>query len=322
MKKYVLLFSDFGIDDMVAIIYALFDEEIEIIGVVADYGNVSKEDAVRNAAYLQQLTGITDIPVFGGADLPLTGESPEYFPEVHGLEGLGPIIPEDIPLPSFENFYEINTLIEKYKNQVIIVNVGRLSSLATAFILYPELMKSVKEFYIMGGAFQSPGNITPIAEANFYGDPYAANIIINKSPKPVFIIPLDVTSGAIITPEMVNQLDQHYQKTQSKIGLLVKPMVDYYYEFYKKRDPQISGSPLHDLLTLWAVSSKSIIQYEEVPVKVVVNTGPSFGQSIGDFRRTVEKEDYQRHNVARNFDYQQFIKNFFETMKNSSGETS
>lgn len=322
MVKKILFFSDFGVDDFVAAIYAYFDEELEIVGVVADYGNVSKEDAVRNAAFLQEITGIEDIPVFGGADLPLTGDSPQFFPEIHGLEGLGPIIPDNIIDATFENFDEIKLLIEKYKGEIIIVNVGRLSSLATAFILYPELMKNVKDFYVMGGAFQAPGNVTPVAEANFYGDPYAVNIVLTRAPKPIYIIPLDVTSGAIVTPEMINTLHEHYKNSNDQVGLIVKPMVDFYYNFYKKRDPEISGSPLHDVFTFWAATSQAEITYKEVPVTVVVNRGPAFGQSIGDFRRSVEKADYSRHHVAIQFNYVKFIQSFFDSMKNRKEATS
>src|SRR5690554_5127216 len=91
-RKNVLLFSDFGIDDFVAVIFAFFSEDINIVGIVADYGNVSREDAVRNAAYLSELTG-EDPPIFSGAVLPLTGDVPVFYPDVHGVEGLGPIIP-------------------------------------------------------------------------------------------------------------------------------------------------------------------------------------------------------------------------------------
>ena len=178
-----------------------------MVGIVADYGNVSRKDALRNAAFLQDVTGVTTIPTFGGAVLPLTGERPVYYPEVHGFEGLGPINPQmEVNPDLFENFNEIVPLIEEYENNLIIVNIGRLSSLATAFILYPNLMKKITDFYIMGGAFNFPGNVTPVAEANFYGDPYAAKILINEAPKKLHIIPLNVTMSAIITPSIINTL--------------------------------------------------------------------------------------------------------------------
>ncbi|WP_442594227.1 nucleoside hydrolase [Neobacillus sp. D3-1R] len=314
--KNVLFFSDFGVDDNVAIIYSFFTEEINIVGVVADYGNVSKQDAVRNAEYIQKLTGRKDISVFGGAEIPLTGESPTYYPEVHGLEGFGPFIPDLELTDQFENFEGIKGLIEKYKNDIIIVNVGRLSSLATAFILFPSTMKLVKEFYIMGGAFLTPGNVTPVTEANFFGDPYAANIVINFAPKKLHIVPLDITKSAIVTPALVEKLNKHYEATKNKVGLLVKPMVDYYFKFYKTTDPNISGSPLHDVLTLWAITTNAKISYTEAPTKIIVNTGNAFGQSIADFRETPNKVDWPIHKIALQFDYQSFIQDFYKSMTN------
>lgn len=317
MAKKVLFLSDFGIDDNIAILYAFFNKEIEIVGVVADYGNVSKQDALRNAAYLQRLTGRHDVPVFAGAELPLTGDPPEYVPEVHGVAGLGPIIPNIIVDDTLENFHGIQEIIEKNLDEIIIVNVGRLSSLAAAFILYPGTMKKVKDFYIMGGVFHEPGNVTPVAEANFFGDPYAANIVITQARAPIKIIPLNVTSGAIVTPALINELDVYYQSIGSKVGSIVKPMFDYYYKFYKQRNPELTGAPLHDVLTLWALLNEEKIVYRKVPVKIVVNRGEAFGQSIGDFRNTNSKAKFPVHQVAVSFHYPDFIKDFFITMKNS-----
>ncbi|MEH7393123.1 nucleoside hydrolase [Bacillus sp. JJ1474] len=316
--KNVIIFSDYGIDDIVAMLFAYFCQEINIVGIVADYGNVSRKDAIRNAAYLQEVTGIKNIPIFGGAELPLTGEMPEYVPEVHGLEGLGPIVPNlDVIENLFENFYEVKFLIDKYKHNITIVNIGRISSLATAFILSPRIMEQVNDYYIMGGAFYVPGNVTPIAEANFFGDPYAARILINNSHKKIHLFPLDVTMSAIITPAIIDSLHQYYLSTNNKIGLLVKPMVDYYYSFYQKSNPGISGSPLHDVLSLWALLESSEIKYAEVPIQVVVEKGIAFGQSIGDFRKKpdLQSKDYKIHKVAVQFNYSAFIKSFYDIMR-------
>jgi purine nucleosidase len=316
-KKKVLFISDFGIDDAIAVIYGYYHEEIEIVGFVSDYGNVSKENALRNVKYLQQLTGIADIPIIGGATSALTGQKPVYYPEVHGEVGLGPLVPDNSYNNDTisENFYEINEIINKYEGEISIFSAGRLSSLATAFILYPDTMKKVKEFFVMGGAFNVPGNITPLAEANFYSDPYAVNLLVQLAPKKVHIIPLDVTQFAILTPEMIDLLDRHFQESNDKIGQIIKPMADYYYKFYKTTYPKISGGPLHDLFALWALADGQKVEYEEVPVKISISPGSTFGQSAGDFRKSPEKADWPIHKVAMRFNYQQFIKDVFATLR-------
>jgi purine nucleosidase len=315
--KNILFFGDFGIDDMVALLYGYYSDEINIVGIVAEYGNVPKEDAVRNALFFQELTG-TNVPIISGADLPLTGKSPTFYPDIHGIEGLGPIVPNVEISDVFENFFEVVNIIEQYGSELIIVNTGRLSSLSTMLILYPDLIQNVKNIYIMGGAFFVPGNVTPVAEANIYGDPYAANLVLNDRLSPVHIIPLNVTKDAILTPDMVNELHSYFVRVNDPVGKYIKTMVDYYYNFYKENDPTIIGSPLHDLLTLWAVTDESEIHYESVPVKVVVQEGDAFGQTIGDFRKTKEKESYPIHKVAVSFDYQRYIQQIFQTFMSKS----
>jgi purine nucleosidase len=168
----------------------------------------------------------------------------------------------------------------------------------------------------MGGAFGVPGNITPAAEANIYGDPFAANIVLQLSPKPVYIVPLDVTKYAIFTPQMINDLDRYFKQTGDKAGTIIKPLVDYYQKFYKKTYPAITGSPLHDLLAIWALKPDAGMEFVQVPVKIEVHIGTAFGQSTGDFRESSEKEDWKIHNVAVNFDYRNFIEDVFQAFKN------
>jgi purine nucleosidase len=154
-KKKVLLFGDFGIDDSIALFYIWFRKEIEVVGIVADYGNVSREKVLRNINYLKYMSGQIDIPVFAGASIPLTGIEPQYFPDVHGPEGLGPIIPDiplDVKLPI--NYIEdLVTIIKPDIADITLVTLGRLSSLASIFIWQLEEMCLFKEIIVMGGAF-------------------------------------------------------------------------------------------------------------------------------------------------------------------------
>ena len=180
---------------------------------------------------MKYISGRKEIPVFLGASVPLTGILVQYFPEVHGKVGLGPIIPPEIPYPIYP-MNDIYKIINSNLDDLTIINLGRLSSLATSFILNLEAMRNVKEYICMGGAFL-PRNVTAVAEANFYADPYAANLILQHA-KNLTIIPLNVTQHAIVTPEMVQQIDAFHRNTQDLAGLIIKPMLDYYYNFYSK----------------------------------------------------------------------------------------
>lgn len=309
LVKKVLLFGDIGIDDTVALIYASLTEEIEIVGIVADYGNVSRDKAVSNIYYLLKVFNFPPgIPVIRGAEVPLTGEQPTFYPEIHGEHGLGPIIPDDNHDIQIENFLDIVNIIEKNKDELTIVNIGRLTSLATMFILYNDLMSSVKEFYIMGGAFWIPGNITTVAEANFHGDPYAANIVL-KYAENMTIFPLNATRKAIVTPGMVDYID-HFGKAK-----IFKSLMEFYTRFYQERDPSLQGSPIHDALTLMGTVVPEIFTFETYPV-IVVNDleGPARGQSIADNRPYPERSEEKSHRIAFDINYDIFFHNFLSIM--------
>ncbi|WP_433772108.1 nucleoside hydrolase [Bacillus wiedmannii] len=310
MQKKVLLFTDLGIDDAFAILYTFFREDIQLVGIVADYGNVSREKAIWNINYLKYIAGRQEIPVFLGASVPLTGIAVKAFPEVHGEAGLGPIIPPQINLPVYP-MHDIYQVIESYLENITIINLGRLSSLATAFVLNLPKMREVKEYICMGGAFFYPGNVTAVAEANFFADPYAANLIV-KHAKNLTIIPLNVTQNAIVTPEMVQQIDAFHQHTQDPAGLLIKPMLDYYYNFYSKSNPGIQGSPMHDFVTIWYLLNRDAVQISKVPIKIIPDQGEGFGQSIADFRFTTNP-DYSIHNIAFQFNYERFKQDILDT---------
>lgn len=312
----MLVFGDIGIDDTIALIYAYFNDEIDVVGVVADYGNVSRKKAIANVQYIRDLFGISEeINVIAGAEAPMSIEKPKYVPEIHGEYGLGPIIPPIANNDTInENFFEVVKIIEKYEGELIIVNIGRLTSLATMFILYRDLMKNIKSYYIMGGAFWVPGNITAVSEANFQGDPIAAEIVLNFAHN-VTIIPLNVTEKAIVTPEMVNYI--HYMGNTQ----IVKPMLDFYYDFYKKRNPAVQGSPMHDALTLMATIHEDMFTFRTLPVQIVKAKDDLVekGQSIADIRPYVnlEEEPKKKQRIAFDLDYKKFYIDFMSIM---SGE--
>ncbi|WP_029197618.1 nucleoside hydrolase [Paenibacillus alginolyticus] len=102
----------------------------------------------------------------------------------------------------------MKSILERYHGELIIVDVGRLTSLAMAMMLYGDLIKKVKGYYIMGGAFLVPGNVTPVAEANFAGDPVAADLIMRHDGGPISLFPLNVTNKAIVTPSMSDSINR------------------------------------------------------------------------------------------------------------------
>ncbi|KGX92033.1 inosine-uridine preferring nucleoside hydrolase [Pontibacillus halophilus JSM 076056 = DSM 19796] len=310
MGKKVLFFADFGIDDVLALVYAFFEEEIDIVAVVTGYGNIPRENAKRNALFIRSLANAEHIPIIEGASKPYTGKVPDYVPEIHGDYGLGPFIPSEASQQGrIEDFHYVRTLFHQYEeDDIYVVNVGRLSSLATFFVLYPEYRERIKDVYIMGGAFLSPGNVTPVAEANIHGDPYAAHFILTVG-KPMFIVPLNVTQYAYLPNETAEYIKQYCPNPIIK--QLFKPMFDYYFNFYKSKSTEpLPGPPLHDVLALWSIIAGRSVTFNKAPVKVVTQEGEAFGQTIGDFRQVKDKADYPAHYVAIGVDYPTFLNRF------------
>src|SRR5699024_1226271 len=169
----------------------------------------------------------------------------------------------------------------------------------------------VNEYYIMGGAFWVPGNVTAVSEANFYGDPIAANIVFTNA-KNVSIIPLNVTEHAIATPQMVDYINQAAQGSR-----LVKPLLDYY---YKKKNSAVLVSTLHDILTLIAVLKYDLLTYYTLPIHIIQSlNGSDRGQSIADIRPFVDLENEfpetsKKHLIALELNYQVFYMDYMSVM--------
>jgi purine nucleosidase len=315
LKKKVMLFVDTGIDDAVALIYALLHPQIDVVGIVSGYGNVEQEKVLRNVYYILNLAKREEIPIISGATGPLSGDILTYYPEIHGPEGLGPIMPpvKEGSIRELSNFDTIFTIIDRYKNDLYIMNLGRLTSLALAYLISPETMGMVKKINIMGGAFLVPGNVTSVAEANFYGDALAASLVMDKAER-VSLFPLNITNTALLTPDMVNYIDAYGAK---KISKLVKPMIDYYYKSYQKLVPGIQGSPLHDVVPLSAMIQPDICRYVKKRVKVETIGNQTKGMSVADFRPPLEndaKVESNLQSIAMSLNYQSFIDDVIQTL--------
>ena len=306
ITKKILLFGDPGIDDSLAIMFAMLDSEIELVGIVTSYGNVTKEQATANAAYLVQLAGRSDIPIIPGASKPVQEGYVPVYPEIHGMNGMGLIqIPSNFQYHIYP-FDTIRIIIERYRNELIIVDTGRSTTLATVFNLFPDQIKMVHSFYVMGGAFFVPGNATALAEANFYGDPTSSNFVV-KNAHNLTITPLNVTQFAVLTQDMVDAISKNKKNVYASV---MGPIFKYYYEFYKKSVPGIPGAPIHDLLTIMVVKNPTIVDYIHYDATVIESTEAE-GMSYIDYRPTSKKG---KTKIAVNLHYEEFIKEFNKVM--------
>nr|WP_285853679.1 nucleoside hydrolase [Oceanobacillus luteolus] len=300
-----MLFCDPGIDDSLAIMYAMLEPEIELVGIVTSYGNVTKEQATANAAYLLQLAGRNDIPIIPGASQPVQQEGIAFYPEIHG-KGIGPIRPPSHLQYQIYPFDTIRSIIEKYRDELIIVDTGRSTTLAYVMVLFHDCINMIHSYYVMGGAFFVPGNATALAEANFYGDPKSSNFVLNFAHN-LTITPLNATQFAILTPELVDAISNNANNFYASMMI---PVFEYYYEFYKKSVPGIPGAPIHDLLTVMLVTNPAICDYIYYDANVIEDIGAE-GMSYIDIRPTSEAG---KTRIAVHLHYDKFIQEFTKVM--------
>ena len=178
-KIPLLIDTDPGVDDALALLMAFNDARHEIVGLTIAAGNVGLQYTVRNALKLCEVAGREDIPVFAGAPAPLLHPSPDAG-YVHGQDGLG-----DVGFaPALRQAHDehaalaILRLSHQHAGKLVLVALGPLTNIALALKLDPTLPQRVARFVVMGGAVTCHGNITPAAEFNFYFDPEAAHITL------------------------------------------------------------------------------------------------------------------------------------------------
>ncbi len=179
MPRKMIIDTDTASDDAVALIMALVNPDIEVLGITIVAGNVSLQQASINARYTVQLCGQT-IPVYEGADRPLqrTPARAEFF---HGDDGMGNM---HYPVPEHpvETKPAVDALIETIRDNpgIILVTLGPMTNIANAVSKEPDIVNNVSRCVVMGGVACTVGNITPAAEFNIWCDPEAARICFHS----------------------------------------------------------------------------------------------------------------------------------------------
>ncbi|GAA4275261.1 nucleoside hydrolase [Aquimarina gracilis] len=281
MVNKIIIDTDPGIDDSMAIQIALASKEFEILGLTTVFGNVDVHLATINALRLLQLANRTEIPVAKGASTPLKGKFMGGVPFVHGDDGQGntwqpPCDLSPINTPADEFLIE---QIIKFPKQVTIAALGPLTNLATALSKKPEIQNLVKEVVFMGGNAFCAGNATPAAEANILSDPDAADIVLGAN-WPITMIGLDVTHKTMISQETLNEISE----CDAPLNNYVMRAYQYYLDFFMRVN-KIDGTYVHDSSVFAYLIDKNLYKTVKYPVKVETQEGISKGKtwpSIGE----------------------------------------
>ena len=242
MVKKIIIDTDPGVDDSLAIFVALNSPELDVLGLTTVFGNATTSTCTENALRLLEIAKRTDIPVAEGAHLPLNGTLRGAASFVHGENGQGNV---ELKPPTNKTL-EIDAVaflknqIEVHPNEITLVPVGPLTNIANLLTTHPGIDSKIKEIILMGGNAQSPGNATPTAEANILNDPEAADIVFSAQCE-ITMVGLDVTNNVFMSEEQVNKLGS-FENEKSKHISKINP---FYFNFLKEFF-QDNGMPIHD----------------------------------------------------------------------------
>ncbi|HEX6353795.1 nucleoside hydrolase [Actinophytocola sp.] len=313
----IILDTDPGVDDAFAIMYLAAQEDAEIVAVGSVHGNVPAPLAAQNALRLLELVDIS-APVAIGAALPLAQplQTAEF---VHGADGLGGMAgPAPRGKPVAESAAEqLVRLARAEPGQLTLLALGPLTNIALAVLLEPDLPKLLRSVVVMGGAVTVPGNITPYAEANFFHDPEAADLVLGAGFPDLTLVGLDVTEQTQVGEEWLSAVGElRGRRAEFANGLL-----DHYAGFYSRMFGRRSCT-LHDPLAAAVMLDPKLAGCREMPL-VIERTGThTRGQVLAD-RRVLANDthivaagaDRTPVKVAETVDVPRFLEQMLDAVK-------
>ncbi len=278
----VIYDTDPGVDDAMALYFALAHPAIDLLGIGTTFGNVTVDQAAINALYLTELAG-KKIPVTKGIGSPL--RLPMHAPPVHihGADGLGNLpvrIPVKGRLEPRSSAQFIVDMAREYPGEITVVAVAPLGNLSLALELEPGLPQLLRQVILMGGTLSEPGNVSPVAEANIWCDPHAADHVFRAGWK-LAMVGLDVTHRVILPLSLFERLAQRQQHPATDTLLHA---VRFYSRFYSQRHArmaEIQGCFGHDVLAFIYLVCPELFTTEPGRISVATE-GPALGQTVLD----------------------------------------
>lgn len=285
MKRKIIIDTDPGIDDTIAICIAMNSPELSILGLTSIFGNTKGEITAQNALRLAELSKAEIISVARGSDSPLVIPFQSPGTIVHGEDGMGNTN-QPSPKGSFINLSAAEFIaksIHDNPGEVTLLTLGPLTNIALALRLNPNMVHQVKNIVIMGGVVANPGNMNPVAEANIYRDPHAAEVVFSSG-CPIVMVGLDVTHKTIITPSLLEEI----YRVQNPVTTLIKQIVPCYQHFFDQYYHMSGAFYTHDPSVIAYVINPDLFKTRYSPI-FVSTEGRSIGQTIADWDHQWEK---------------------------------
>jgi inosine-uridine nucleoside N-ribohydrolase len=263
-RRKIIMDTDPGVDDAMAIFLALRSPELEVIGLTTIFGNVHTDLATTNALRLLEIASRADIPVAPGAQTPLARAYGGPVPFIHGEDGQGNV---HLPPPTGRAL-EITAaefIIEQVMcspGEITLVPIGPLTNIALALQLEPRIAQNVKEIVLMGGNAFCQGNATPAAEANIHNDPEAADLVFG-APWRVTMVGLDVTHEVVMTRADMARLEASNNPLSRHLARIT-PLYQNFVEYYR----DLEGYYIHDPTAVAYLIDPDALEVRDYPVRV------------------------------------------------------
>ncbi len=297
---------DTGIDDALALMWLAGRTDVHIVAVGSVHGNIDAETSALNSLKILEICGGVEVPVAIGARRPLV--APLHLATyVHGEDGLGNAgleRPARKPEP-ISAIEQLVSLARSRPGELQLLATGPLTNLALALAIEPRLPQLLQRVVVMGGAVGVPGNITPLAEANFYHDPEAAAAVLDAGFNLV-MVGLDVTSKVFLDASHLAELSASSPKGQLAARILPHYM-DFYAPILNRR-----ACLLHDPLAAALVVERDLAQYEQLRVKVELGGEWTRGASLVDRRGGIQPGELRTVSVATDVDSERFLQLFLD----------
>ncbi len=275
----LIIDTDPGQDDAVAILLALASPELEVLGITAVAGNVPLALTHKNARKICELAGRRDIRVFAGAERPLV--RPLVTAEaVHGRTGLdGPDLPE--PTMPLQDLHAVDFIVSEIMAQpegaVTLCPLGPLTNIALALIREPAIASRLSQIVLMGGGYFEAGNTTPSAEFNMYVDPHAARVVF-ESGVLLTMIPLDCTHQALTTRARIKSI----RDIGTPVSTAVAELIDFFERFDESKYGT-DGGPLHDPCVIARLLQPDLFSGRHVNVSIETGSELTMGATVVDW---------------------------------------
>lgn len=309
MQK-VIIDCDPGIDDALALEYALRSPDLEVVAITVVAGNVPVDLGVENTFKILERCDCLAVPVYVGASTPLK-KNFVSAQDTHGADGLGEsgivrtsqVTPQTQSAPAFLREYFATA------KDTGILALGPLTNIALALAEDTTWSENVARFVTMGGTYKSHGNCSPVAEFNYWCDPDAASLVFQKLSCQIEMVGLDVTREIVLTPDLLE-----YTKRMSPDSFAyLQKITRFYFDFHWQYE-HILGCVINDPLAVAYYINPSLCQGFESYV-AVETMGISIGQTLVDRYNFWQKTANTK--VLDTVDSQKFFEMFLTVILNA-----